>query len=679
MIEITVIGDRFDTAPQAHAFASWADFADWFTTIHATDQPKTALSGWIPATFNGQRKDENVIKLSVLVFDLDHDVDPGRIERALAGRSYAISPTYSHTENEPRYRVAVELARPVTPEEFSVLWEQYGPAIGADPACKNPSRFYYEPAAPVASAGVIIPGKPLDPALPPPAAAPGAFTELERNREDPGRDTRLSRWAEKGEKRLETACKRIRKAPEGARNNTLNREAFSIGRLTPHILELSTARARLLEAASNADYVLPSAEAERTIDRSLAEGAERPILVDQDWHSRLVWDQLNGGVRQCGGNVLAALADHPDLAGCLAFDSRRDLVLLETEPPWSNDPTPRAWTDADSVHAMAWAGKLEPAIITSTSVIHEVAAAVARQAATDPFLDWLEGLTWDGESRLTEIPAEFMGATAPIEGVFFARWMIAAVARTIEPGCKVDTMLVLVGEQGSGKSTFLRELVPDPDYYTGKIPRGDKDQLMALQGPVIVDDGELRNYGVREVEELKAFITEQVDRYRSPYAREIANHSRRCVLAATTNRAAFLRDDTGGRRFWPIEVSHRIPFDLVHLIRADLWAEAVALYRAGEQWWLTEDEEIEAERTQEAHRERDPLEEVMAKRLAETHVAGENVGIIPEQLTGGRIEWLGTNLACRLVNVSIQDQNGIRRVNRALSALGWRYREGVWK
>jgi predicted P-loop ATPase len=468
--------------------------------------------------------------------------------------------------------------------------------------------------------------------------------------------------------------RRIRKATDGDRNNTLNRESFAIGRLV-HLLGVDRARDVLLNATQSAESVLPSGEAERTVDHGLKDGARHPIYTDQNWHAGISWSADRVTARQCTANVYAAVSQHTDLQGILAYDERKSLVLVDQDPPWdSYDACPRAWTDEDSVRATSWLAKLEPSIIATPSQVHEVAATVAKVASSDPFKDWLNGLVWDGESRLDQVMHELCAARdTELNKVFFRRWMIAACARTYEPGCKVDTMLVLVGAQALGKSSFLSALVPDVGYYTGRIPKGDKDQLLALQGPVIVDDGELRNYGAREIEELKAFITEQQDFFRPPYGRRVTPHPRRVVLAATTNKANFLRDETGGRRFWPISVHDRVSFELIPLIRDQLWAEAVERYRKGEQWWLTEPEEKLAGDLQESHRERDPIEEILQTRLDETYRPGENLGLLESQLKDGRLIKISISQACRLANIAHYDRSGSVRLAKALVALGWEF------
>ena len=482
---------------------------------------------------------------------------------------------------------------------------------------------------------------------------------------------------ERCEARLKKSCKRVKTATEGDRNKTLNREAYYLGMIT-HVLGHDTVREALLEATQGADDVLPTEEAERTVDSGLAAGAKDPVFKRTGWRSRILYSENESTPKVCPANVMTAFEG--ELTGLFSFNSRFMKVLINSPPPWNRQGKdyPRPWRDSDADWAVKWLSRLKPPIIGHAPQIPNIAKALAeKEDAFDPFVDYLEGLpVWDGIERLEKLVEILFDDVqgAPIYRVFFRKWMVSAVARALDPGCKVDTMLVLVGKQGLGKSSFFRELMPESNLYVGKIPKGDKDQLLALQGPVIVEDGELEGYSKKEVTSIKSFITEQSDLFRPPYGRITDHHPRKCVLAGTTNERAFLHDATGGRRFWPIPVKHQINFTTLGGVRDDLWAEALFRYKAGEQWWLADDEELYAEEIQEAHRERDPFEEQLEHRFEEKFTVGDHLHIRPEQLDSeGRFIKITISQALKILNIENSNRTHTQYVIRALTALGWQY------
>ena len=166
-----------------------------------------------------------------------------------------------------------------------------------------------------------------------------------------------------------------------------------------------------------------------------------------------------------------------------------------------------------------------------------------------------------------------------------------------EPGCKFDSVLILEGSQGLGKSMALRYCIATfggQDFFLDSV--GDirsKDTLMTMQGKMIVEIAELASFRKSENEEIKAFITRQVDEYRPPYGRTVVRRARYFVLAGSTNEVddGYLTDDTGNRRYWPVKCGS-IDAEAMKDAAPQLWAEAVTRYRAGERTWLTAEEAV---------------------------------------------------------------------------------------
>jgi putative DNA primase/helicase len=185
----------------------------------------------------------------------------------------------------------------------------------------------------------------------------------------------------------------------------------------------------------------------------------------------------------------------------------------------------------------------------------------AQRRARHPVREYLDALRWDGLSRVPTLLIEICGAEGPEDYLRAAitMWMIGAVARIYEPGCKFDYMLVLEGAQGQGKSTWPAVLGGEW-FSDGPIPLGHVDTYQAKQ-----------------------FVSQRVDRYRPSYGRMAHTFARQTVLFGTTNDKVWIRDPTGGRRFWPVRIPDgaRIELDLLERLRDQYWAEAVHLYRAG--------------------------------------------------------------------------------------------------
>jgi len=195
-----------------------------------------------------------------------------------------------------------------------------------------------------------------------------------------------------------------------------------------------------------------------------------------------------------------------------------------------------------------------------------------------------------------------------------ARWLISAVARIFRPGAKADCCLILEGPQGIRKSTALRTIAGE--YFTDELADlGSKDAAMQTRGVWIIELSELDNLSHAEVARIKAFMSRTTDRFRPPYGMRLVESPRQCVFAGTVNHSSYLRDETGGRRFWPV-VCGQIDVDALAGDRDQLWAEAKARFESGSAWWLDTIDLVQlATDQQEARYEGDPWEEVIGPWL----------------------------------------------------------------
>lgn len=290
----------------------------------------------------------------------------------------------------------------------------------------------------------------------------------------------------------------------------------------------------------------------------------------------------------------------------------------------------------------------------------------------DPLLDYLDSLPpWDGVERLDRWLHTYLGA----EDNAYTRqagatWLLAAIARAKQPGVKFDHMLVLVGAQGVGKSTALRILAGD-DLFTDANFLGARDTrevLEATEGAWIVECAELAGMRRKDAETLKHEITKQEDKGRPAYGRHTITVPRRFVLAGTTNSGRFLQDDTGNRRFWPVETA-QADLEALARDRCQLWAEALSRFVSGDyRLYLTGEAKALAEAAQKERRSADEgyLE------LLET--------VLPEGRYKGKPA-LRTETVYTVLGIPTERRTGrlATEVKRAMEVLGWSPTTGsVW-
>lgn len=253
--------------------------------------------------------------------------------------------------------------------------------------------------------------------------------------------------------------------------------------------------------------------------------------------------------------------------------------------------------------------------------IQDAVIQVARERPYHPVSDWLQTLKWDGVPRIDFVAEDVLGIDANKQGLatsMLRSWFVSAVARALDPGCKVDTVLILKGPQSAKKSTFFETLAGRDWFTNGSIDIHNPNAVMVMASVWIVEFAELSSLlRAKDSESLKQFITCATDRIRPPYEPAPRTFPRCSVIVGTTNNDDFLRDATGSRRYWPIEVSGKINIDLVADWREQLWAEAVVHYRSGARWWLADDEETRLASSSERFQASDAWEEPIEKYLSD--------------------------------------------------------------
>lgn len=296
------------------------------------------------------------------------------------------------------------------------------------------------------------------------------------------------------------------------------------------------------------------------------------VIPLQAWKAQL--QQGERGVKKNLTNLMLHLRNLPGLGDQFRFND------LSGNIEWKG----RDLTDSDYIDIRL---QIEAAGYAPTE--KDVPPGVLRLSEDqrfNPVADYLNGLRWDGKSRVdTWLQYVFGADDTPINVAFGRMFLISAVARALQPGSKVDTMLILEGAQGIRKSSAVAALFGEEYVLNGLPGFKGSEAAMSLQGRWAVDMGELGGMGKSDIRTVKDFLTRTMDTYRPVWGRHYVNRGRRMVFIGSTNERGYLRDPTGGRRFWPV-ACEKVDLELLRDRRDQLWAEAVQLFSAGERWWI---------------------------------------------------------------------------------------------
>ncbi|MEO5334103.1 MAG: toprim domain-containing protein [Magnetococcus sp. YQC-5] len=313
-------------------------------------------------------------------------------------------------------------------------------------------------------------------------------------------------------------------------------------------------------------------------------------------------------------NTATVLENHPAFNGMLAFNDFRQSFILIKRPPWDNSTDEFKSRDMDDNDITSLTRWMQGPTLGQHAMAR-LGIETARQAAENvgykvhihPVRDWVGSLKWDKSPRLSTWLRDFMGVNDTEYSRAVARaWMISAIARIYQPGCKADGVLVLIGDQGAKKSQAI-SIIGGEWFRDTVFDLTNKDAFVQLRGAWIYELAELSALAKAEVERVKAFMSSQKDVFRPPFGRTIVEVPRQLVFVATTNKFEFLKDQTGNRRFWPVEVT-KVEIKALEYAREQLIAEAVAAYHSGEDWWLSVSAESTAKMIQKEHLSVDPWE-----------------------------------------------------------------------
>ena len=293
-------------------------------------------------------------------------------------------------------------------------------------------------------------------------------------------------------------------------------------------------------------------------------------------------------------NLTLILENDPKLKD-IVFNQHLDGMEIKGSVPWKHPS--KFWRDADDAQLISY---VDENYGTFSQRNFDIAVAkVTDDRSYHPIREFLQTLPeWDKVERVDTLLIDYLGAADnKYVRAVTRKTLCAAACRVLNPGCKFDTMLVLNGSQGIGKSTLIAKL--GGEWFSDSLSLNDtKDKTAAekLQGYWILEIGELAGLRKAEVETLRSFLSRQNDIYRASFGKRTTPHPRQCVFFGTTNaESGYLRDTTGNRRFWPVKTlggGSKCSWDVTQEEVLQIWAEVMHYVKAGEKLYL--DPEVEA-------------------------------------------------------------------------------------
>jgi predicted P-loop ATPase len=380
------------------------------------------------------------------------------------------------------------------------------------------------------------------------------------------------------------------------------------------------------------------------------------------WVGRLRRDD-RGRVIADLANVLIALRGEESVYLGVAFDEMLQYPIVTRV--WPHTPeaqpiksAPHEVGDDDVNRLQEWLQAFGLPRV-SRETVRQAVEVIAVEQSFHPLRDWLNSLEHDGEPQIGSWLHRCLGTPDDeYHRQIGSLFLIAMVARIFEPGCKCDYMLVLEGPQGDEKSKFCTALAGGDAFFSESLPRIDGDAVrlsMHLRGKWLIEVGELAAMLKADPEGTKHFISRRIEQYTPKYGRSEVKEPRQCLFVGTTNDDDYIRDVTGGRRYWPVTVT-KIDIDALAAMREQMFAEAVAAYREGKPWWP--DREFEKSVITPIQDERQ-FEDALADRVRE----------IIEPLSSITMHQLGAQLGFDNTKLDMRAQ---KRIGTILKQEKWR-------
>jgi len=592
----------------------------------------------------GRRKKDCVVFRSALTLDMDHAVGdvPEQMEMFFDFRCLIYS-THKHTPEAPRFRLVIPLVRNVSPDEYAAVARKVAEDIGMelfDDTTYEPSRLMYWPSTSADGEFVFrdVAGEILDPDVVlaryrdwrdssewPVSGRQQAVVLREMKRQaDPlgkegvvgafcrtysieeavevfladvyrpsvmqGRYDYVPADSQAGVVVYEGRFAYSHHATDPACGKLMN--AFDMvrihrfGELDVRASE-DTEACRLPSFRAMSEFAVKDERVKVTLAEERAESAKREFSGEDDWSKGLELDR-QGKVKDTLDNLVLAIR-HDDGLQSIAFNLHRDGIDAGEGLPWKQIKP--GWNDSDFASLKVYLNKGYG--VYAPTKTKDALLAVASERAYHPVKEYLDALPeWDGVKRVDTLLTDYLGAEdSAYTRAVIRKTLAAAVARIYQPGTKFDSVLILNGPQGIGKSTMFARLAGAwfSDSLTLTDMR-DKSGPEKLQGYWILELGELAGMKKTDVETVKSFLSRVDDKYRASYGLNVESHPRQCVIVGSTNtESGFLRDITGNRRFWPVRVngeSVKKPWQISGEDVLQVWAEAKAVYEGGERLYL---------------------------------------------------------------------------------------------
>lgn len=622
----------------------------------------------------GRRKTGSVLARQILTLDLDFppadfwDVLMNNLE---INSALAVYSTHKHSKGTPRYRLIMPLDREVTPDEYEAIARKIAEKVGIDlfdDSTFQPTRLMYWPSnstgvtpffnyydAPFLSADAVLAEYPdwTDTSFWPESSR---MTGIRKRQADKQGDPLEKKGIVGAFCRTYTIPEAIAKFLPDIYTQTAkpDRYTFAAGSTAAGLVvydgelfaysnhSTDPAGGQLCNAfdlvrihkfsdlddgkeektgKDRPSYKAMAAFASEDPDTriTLAKDAKaRAVLdfeseveeVDENWEAKLDRTE-EGGVRANITNAVLILKHHPALQG-IRFNELSGAIEVRGKLPWKRPN--KYWRDADDAQLYGWVAD-QYGVQFPENKFTKALAIVTDQRRFNPLKDYIRGLPdWDGVPRVDTLLVDYLGAEdSAYTRAVTRKTLIGAIQRVLEPGCKFDTVLVLDGKPGIGKSTLLRKL--GGKWFSDSLSLADtRDKTAAekLQGVWIMEIGEMQGTRKADIDVMKGFLSRQVDEYRAAYGRVVERHPRTAIICGTTNSTTgFLRDTTGNRRFWPVTVEgggRLSVWEITEETRAQIWAEAMAYTAEGETSYLDAEMEKEAAKAQQAALEYDDRE-----------------------------------------------------------------------
>lgn len=622
---------------------------------------------------DGRRKTGMVLSRQILTLDLDFpptDFWDGLMNNLEIECALAVYSTHKHSKGTPRFRLIMPLDREVSPDEYEAIARKIAEKIGIDffdDSTFQPTRLMYWPSnsadvepffryydAPFLKADSILSEYPdwTDTSFWPESSR---MTGIRKRRADRQGDPLEKKGIVGAFCRTYNVTEAIAKFLPDIYTPTdkANRYTYAAGSTAAGLVvydnelfaysnhSTDPAGGQLCNAfdlvrihkfghlddghEDKSGKDAPSFKAMSEMARE-DPGCKRTVASEQAANARQEFAQLeespedwalllerNAKMEVCPTLVNAVLiVQHDEGLQNIAYNDLKQAIEKIGPLPWS--PEGGTWRDADDAQLLVYMNRVYQSRFTNSAVVTAL-TKVADDRRFNPLRDYLRDLPeWDNVPRVGTLLVDYLGAEdTPYVRAVTRKTLVGAVQRVLQPGCKFDTMLVLDGPTGIGKSTLLRKL--GGEWFDDSLSLADtRDKTAAekLQGKWIMEIGEMQGTRKADIDIVKGFLSRQDDAYRAAYGRVVERHPRTAIICGTTNSTTgFLRDTTGNRRFWPVTVEGGgalSVWDMSEETRAQIWAEAMIFVAEGEDSFLDAAMEKEAAKAQQAALEYDDRE-----------------------------------------------------------------------